>query len=304
MNRLLNRARRRTTEVECTHRELSSWFTDGLCGDDADSFTDVDHVSTSEIAAVTFHANYRSQSTCQSRTDLRPFDADLFDLFIIFFGDLLLSFDNDFIRHGSMTSSSATRPRIRSPMRLDDFAAFNEGRNRHTHRMPQSISDDDDVLSDVDETTSQVTGVRGFQSGIGQTFTSSVSRNEVLENCQTFTEIRRDRRFDNFARWFRHQTAHTGQLSNLSRGTPRARISHDEDGVEARTRHLFTGDVELLSFNLTHHLFGDASPVCAHNIHDFIVALAVGDQTFVVLLFNFFNLAFRLIDQRLFSTSG
>ena len=36
--------------------------------------------------------------------------------------------------------------------------------------------------------TGQVTGVRSLQRGIGQTFTSTVGRDEVLEYRETFTE--------------------------------------------------------------------------------------------------------------------
>jgi len=61
---------------------------------------------------------------------------------------------------------------------------------------------DDRILGDVMETTREVTGVRCLQSGICQAFTSTVSRDEVLEDRQTFAEVRGDRRLDDFADGF------------------------------------------------------------------------------------------------------
>ena len=51
-------ARRRTTDVERTHRELRARLADGLRRDDADRFADVDHVAAREVAAVA-HARRR-----------------------------------------------------------------------------------------------------------------------------------------------------------------------------------------------------------------------------------------------------
>ena len=96
----------------------------------------------------------------------------------------------------------------------------------------------DHVLGDVDQTAGQVTGVRRLESGIGQTFTSAVGRDEVLKNRQTFAEVRDDRSFDDFAGRLGHQTAHTGQLTNLSVATSGAGVGHHEDGVECRTGDL------------------------------------------------------------------
>ena len=52
---------------------------------------------------------------------------------------------------------------------------------------------DDDVLRRIDELAGQVTGVRGLQRGIGQTFAGAVRGDEVFEHGQTFAEVRGDR---------------------------------------------------------------------------------------------------------------
>src|SRR5262249_23631247 len=81
---------------------------------------------------------------------------------------------------------------------------------------------DYDILGNVDETTRQVPGVGRLERRIRQTLTRTVRRDEVLENRQTFAEVRLDRAFNDFAAttgefllWLRHEAAHTGQLTNL-----------------------------------------------------------------------------------------
>ena len=56
---------------------------------------------------------------------------------------------------------------------------------------------------------------------------------------QTFAEVRDNRRFDDFTDAagdlllrLGHQTAHTGQLTNLIFGTTSAGIGHHEDRIE------------------------------------------------------------------------
>ena len=78
------------------------------------------------------------------------------------------------------------------------------------------------ILRHVDESTGQVTRVGGLERCISQPFSSTVRRNEVLHHRQTFTEVCRDRRFDDGAIRLGHQTTHTGKLTNLCGGTPGA----------------------------------------------------------------------------------
>ena len=91
---------------------------------------------------------------------------------------------------------------------------------------------DHEVLRHVDETTREVTRVRRLQRRVGQTLAGAVRRDEVLQNVQAFTEVRRDGRLDDRAVRLRHQAAHAGELANLRRGTARAGVGHHEDGVE------------------------------------------------------------------------
>ena len=139
------------------------------------------------------------------------------------------------------------------------------------------------ILRDVNQTTSQITGVRCFQCGIRQTFTRTVSRDEVLEYVQTFTEVRGDRRFDDGAIWLRHQTTHTGQLTNLCCGTTRTGVGHHVDAVEG---------------NL--HRFGYTIVRRSPDIDNFVIAFACGYQTRLELLLDLSNFSFCFRDDLVF----
>ncbi len=49
-DRLLERARRRATQVERPHGKLRAGFADGLGGDDADRFAELDHLAGGQVA--------------------------------------------------------------------------------------------------------------------------------------------------------------------------------------------------------------------------------------------------------------
>ena len=94
------------------------------------------------------------------------------------------------------------------------------------------ILTDNYVLCNVNQTTSQVTGVSGTQCGIGQAFTSTMRRNEVFQNSQAFTEVRFDRTVNDTTGRIGHQTTHTGQLTNLLFVTAGTGVSHHGYRIE------------------------------------------------------------------------
>ena len=81
---------------------------------------------------------------------------------------------------GSTTSSSTTRPRMRSPSGWMTSPASSSLVTRMPSSVPQSNSRDDGVLRDVDETAREVTGVRRLERGVGEALTRAVRRDEVL----------------------------------------------------------------------------------------------------------------------------
>ena len=113
---------------------------------------------------------------------------------------------------------------------LDDLAARVDDRPR-LEAVERAAVDlgDDHVLRDVDETARQVAGVRRLERRVGETLAGAVRRDEVLQHGQAFTEVRRDRRLDDFARRLRHQAAHAGELPDLLLAAARAGVGHDVD---------------------------------------------------------------------------
>ncbi len=92
--------------------------------------------------------------------------------------------------------------------------------------------EDHHILRHVDQTSGQITRVGGLERGIGQTLARAVGRDEVLDNVQTLAEVRGDRRLDDGAVRLGHETAHTGELTDLLGGAARAGVGHHVDGVE------------------------------------------------------------------------
>ena len=122
--------------------------------------------------------------------------------------------------------------------------------------VPQSISRDDDVLRHVDETARQVARVGGLERRVGQTLARAVRRDEVLQHREAFTEVRRDRRLDDFARRLGHQAAHAGELADLLLRAARAGVGHDVDRVEAPAR---PGRCSSISPNISSAIFSVTS---------------------------------------------
>ena len=82
-----------------------------------------------------------------------------------------------------------------------------------------------------------------------------MSRDEVLEYVQTFTEVRSDWGFDDRTVWLSHQTTHTCELTNLSRATTSARVGHHVNRVERILFNLLAIFVsDDIGLQVVHHL--------------------------------------------------
>src|SRR6185369_14041100 len=162
--------------------------------------------------------------------------------------------------------------------RLDDVAGLDDGTDVDAVNGSAIVLGDDDVLSYVDQATGEVAGVGRLESRIRQSLTSAVRRDEVLQHRETFTEVRRDGRFDDFAGRLSHQSAHTGELTNLLLGSSSAGVGHDVDGVDVTLFVMTLHGAE----HLVGHLFSNGRP----DFDDLVVALAIGDGTVQVLLLN------------------
>ena len=175
--------------------------------------------------------------------------------------------------------------------RLDDLAAFDNRPCLDAVERAAIRLGDDDVLRHVDETPRQVSRVRRLQRRVRKALARAVRRDEVLQHGQPFAEVRRDRRLDDLARRLGHQSAHARQLADLLLRSSRAGVGHDVDRVEVPAGLL--GLLHLAEHRVR-DLLGDVRP----DRDDLVVALAVGDRAFEILLFDLDDVLARAVDER------
>ena len=145
-------------------------------------------------------------------------------------------------------------------------------------------------MRDIHEPPREVAGIGRLERGVRQAFARPVRRDEVLQHRQPLAEVRRDRGFDDLARGLRHEATHAGQLPNLLFAAPGTRVRHDEDGVEAAP-----GMIQLLHF--LEHRVRDLLRHVRPDRDDLVVAFAVRDGPFEVLLLDLDDLLASLLDQ-------
>ena len=184
------------------------------------------------------------------------------------------------------------------PQGLDDLTALNDRAHELTLLRAAIGLNHNQVLRHIDQTTCEVTRVRCFERRVGQTFTRTVRRDEVLKHVQAFTEVGRDGCLNDGAIGLGHQTTHTRQLANLSGRSTRAGVGHHVDRIEGLLLDLVAVAINGLFFSeLIHHHFGDGVSRLAPNVHDLVVALPCRHQTGDVLLLDLFDLFFCILNQ-------
>ena len=114
------------TDVEGTHRQLR--LTDGLRSDNADSFTDVDHVPTSEISSVTACANTESSFASDGGTHPNFVDTRSFEMFNPCFVEQRTAFDHHLGATGCIRISRDYPAEHALTQWLDHVAPLNERR--------------------------------------------------------------------------------------------------------------------------------------------------------------------------------
>ena len=219
--------------MEGTHGELCTRLTNRLCSDHSNSLTHIHPVTTSQVAAVAGIANTVAGFTGNGGAHFDFIDAQSFQTIypqLIQHGassqcNLILSTWLDDVLGHNTTQNSITQG-------FNDIATVNDRRHQQTLIGATIGFGNNQILRNIHQTASQVTGVGRFQGGIGQTLPSTVSGDKVLEYAQTFTEVSGNWRLNNRAVRLGHQATHARQLADLGRGTPGARVSVDVYRVE------------------------------------------------------------------------
>ena len=224
-----------TTGVEGTHRQLRAGLTDRLGGDDADRLADVDELAGGQRTAVALRAGAGPGVTGEDRADLDLLDARVDELVDLDVAEVLTGGGEHLagLRVEHLDRRRAGVGRRLGVLRLDHATV----RETLTDPLGQTalgaavVLTDDDVLRDVHQTTGQVTRVGGTQRGVGQTLTSTVTGDEVLEHRQALAEVRLDRARDDLALRVGHQTTHSRDLPDLHPVTASTRVDHHVDRV-------------------------------------------------------------------------
>src|SRR5580704_13488526 len=93
-NRLLKKLSSGSTNVECTHRQLSTGLADALCSDDANRLTELHHPAGRQVPAVALRANTTLRFTGEDGADFQLLDADLHERVGLRLLDQLVCLDN------------------------------------------------------------------------------------------------------------------------------------------------------------------------------------------------------------------
>ena len=190
-------SRRRSTNMESTHRQLRSWLTDGLCGNNADSLTNINQMTTTKIAPITKGTDPIAR-IAGNRTPNQDFiNPKIFQL-----------------RDPILVNHCAPRNQYFVLIRIHDIFCYRTSEHPVTQRFYHVAAFDDrshkqtffcstihlsynKILGDINQSTSQVTRVCSLERSVRETLTSTMGRNKILHYRQTLTEVRSNRCFDN-----------------------------------------------------------------------------------------------------------
>ncbi len=266
--------------MEGSHRQLGTGLTDGLCGDDADCLTDLHHLTGRHVGAVALCADAKVGAAGQDRADLDRGDLSAVccnasgeDRIGAARGDHVVLLDKN-IAIGVPDLLAGDTARDAVVQGLDNFLALCELPDHHAGDLGSVLRavdlTDDELLGDIDHSSCEVAGVCGTQSRIGHTLSGSVGGHEVLQDVQTFTEVRGDGQLDRAAGGIGHQASHAGQLLDLLVGSAGTGIRHHEDVVVL---------IERLQQGIRQAVI-DLGP----GLDDSLVALLVGHEAAAVVL--------------------
>src|SRR5438552_9002506 len=292
-DRLFESLARRSADVECSHRQLRSWFADRLSGNNSNRFAHFHILAGGQISSVTHSANAATAFARQHRADLQALYTDALQICRDFLVDELVGFDDLLLLVHWVRDCFAANAADDSLGKIDNFLVALVNRADDDSVYGAAIFYiDNNVLCRVDQFTGEITGVRSFERGVGQTFARAVGRDEILEHAQTFAEVGSDRSLDNFSARFRHQAAHASELTHLLAIAARPGVNHQINWIQ-----FFAA---VVVFQCTEHDVRNLVAGVRPDIDDLVVTLAVRDDAFSILLLDLANLFISVFELGLF----
>ena len=163
-----------TTNMEGTHRQLRTRFTNTLSRNNTDSHSFFDFRTGRHIHAVTFATNTQGCFTRHRTANLDLFETHLLNLPSNLRSNHLILSDNHLISH--RVNNVLSRNTTINSSRQTDFHLFTTVNNTLGNTLCgiAFIHRNDDILCHIGKFTRQVTRVGRFERRISQTFSSTV----------------------------------------------------------------------------------------------------------------------------------
>ncbi len=182
--------------MERTQSQLCARLADRLCGDNAHGLALLHQAVGSEIAAVALGADTLLRLTGEHRADLNRLDRRLVDTVGGNVVDLLAGSHDDLtgLRIHDIVDRNAAENTLAE--RHHHFIVFLDLGAYEAAESAAVLLVDDHVVSHINQTTGQITGVGGLQSRVGQTLSGTVGGDEVLQHRQTLLEVGQNRVLD------------------------------------------------------------------------------------------------------------
>ena len=269
--------------MESTHRQLCSWLTNRLSGDNTDSFTEFGKHTGSEVQAVALLTATTISFAGKSGADLEALESEFLDLVRFLLTDELANLKDDFVGDGVCDFFTGNTTVDTGGKRCRFLVVFDNRLGSDTIDGATVSFKDDHVLGNVHQLTGHVTRVRGLKRSIGKSLTGTVSGDEVFQYGKTFTEVRSNRAFDNVTGRLSHQTTHTGKLLNLLLVTTSTGVDHEEQRVD-----------EFVTFVVLKHTVEGVSDIIGSvcpDIDHLLVTFVVSNNTVTILFSDFLDIS-------------
>jgi len=125
----------------------------------------------------------------QHRPDSHFFKTGALNFLYLFLIDLFIGLNQEFSGDRVVNVFEGHSSEHAIPDPLDNLAPFYEGRGGDPVHGPAILFGNHRILSHVHKPSSQIPGVRGFEGRVGQSLSSSVGGDKVLEDGQPFSEL-------------------------------------------------------------------------------------------------------------------